>query len=273
MTWRAIAVFDIDGVIRDVGGSYRRALADTVEQFTQGAYRPTPQDIDTLKAEGCWNNDWEGSQELIYRHFEAQGKVRGSGTGPLGPLQVLLDYDQVVDYFQRRYRGPVLEDPSQWTGYISQEPVLVDKGYFDDLSAAHIAWAFFSGATRGSARYVLERRIGLNAPPLVAMEDAPGKPDPIGLFQVVDQLDLPAPWPPVIYAGDTVADMQTLVKARHQRPETCWIGVGILPPHVNASDPAYIADYRQRLFQAGADIVLTSLQELTPDQILGLATS
>ena len=29
----AIAIFDIDGVIRDVGGSYRRALADTVEEY------------------------------------------------------------------------------------------------------------------------------------------------------------------------------------------------------------------------------------------------
>ena len=36
----AIVVFDIDGVIRDVGGSYRRAIADTVEQFTS-SYRPS----------------------------------------------------------------------------------------------------------------------------------------------------------------------------------------------------------------------------------------
>ena len=32
-----IIVFDIDGVIRDVSGSYRRALADTVEYFTNNA--------------------------------------------------------------------------------------------------------------------------------------------------------------------------------------------------------------------------------------------
>jgi HAD superfamily phosphatase len=49
-----IIVFDIDGVIRDVSGSYRRALADTVEHFTNNAYRPTPADIDKLKSEGIW---------------------------------------------------------------------------------------------------------------------------------------------------------------------------------------------------------------------------
>jgi HAD superfamily phosphatase len=179
MDWRAIAVFDIDGVIRDVGGSYRRALADTVEHFTQGAYRPTPQDIDALKAEGIWNNDWEGSQELIYRHFETQGQAR---------TDLTLDFDALVDFFQRRYRGPVLADPNQWTGYISQEPLLVEGDYFQTLQTAQVAWGFFSGATRGSAQYVLERRVGLIKPILVAMEDAPGKPDPTGLFQVAETL-------------------------------------------------------------------------------------
>lgn len=29
----AIIIFDIDGVIRDVGNSYRKAIADTVEDF------------------------------------------------------------------------------------------------------------------------------------------------------------------------------------------------------------------------------------------------
>ena len=72
----ATVIFDIDGVIRDVTKSYRRALADTVAQFTQNAYRPTMDDIDTLKSEGIWNNDWEGSQEFIYRYWESQGKNR-----------------------------------------------------------------------------------------------------------------------------------------------------------------------------------------------------
>jgi HAD superfamily phosphatase len=258
MDWRAIAVFDIDGVIRDVGGSYRRALADTVEHFTQGAYRPTPQDIDALKAEGIWNNDWEGSQELIYRHFETQGQAR---------TDLTLDFDALVDFFQRRYRGPVLADPNQWTGYISQEPLLVAGNYFQTLQTAQVAWGFFSGATRGSAQYVLERRVGLIKPILVAMEDAPGKPDPTGLFQVAETLASREKSLPVLYAGDTVADMQTVVKARQQRPDTPWLAVGILPPHVTASDATYRDRYGQALTEAGADIVLPRLRDLTPERI------
>ena len=70
----AIAVFDIDGVLRDVGGSYRRAIADTVEHYTAGQYRPTIEDIDQLKSEGIWNNDWKASEVMIHRYFEAIGE-------------------------------------------------------------------------------------------------------------------------------------------------------------------------------------------------------
>lgn len=264
MVWRAIAVFDIDGVIRDVSGSYRRALADTVEHFTAGVYRPTPKDIDTLKGEGCWNNDWEASQELVYRYFESQGQARSHTT---------LDYDQLVDFFQRQYRGPVLDDPGQWSGYISQEPVLVEASYFEQLTAADMGWGFFSGATRGSATYILERRVGLRDPLLVAMHDAPGKPDPTGLFQVVDQLAARETAVPVLYAGDTVADMQTIQQARQQRPEIAWWGVGILPPHVMTAGEAYADDYADRLTTAGADLVLRSVNDLTPEQIATLVTT
>ncbi|MDA0265379.1 MAG: TIGR01548 family HAD-type hydrolase [Cyanobacteria bacterium] len=255
MAVQAIAVFDIDGVIRDVGGSYRRALADTVEHFTQGAYRPSPQDIDALKAEGIWNNDWEGSQELVYRYFEQQGQGRS---------QFDLNYDTLVDFFQRRYRGPNLDDPSQWTGYISQEPVLITPDYFESLTQHHVAWGFFSGATRGSATYILEERLGLHQPKLVAMEDAPGKPDPTGLLAVAAALGSGTNVVPILYIGDTVADMQTIQKAQQQRPEHHWLGVGILPPHVSASDAKYIAGYTRSLMDAGAHIVLPALAALTP---------
>jgi HAD superfamily phosphatase len=96
MTSRILLALDIDGVVRDVGQSYRRALADTVEHFTQGAFRPSAAAIDQLKAEGLWNNDWEGSQELVYRHFENLGHLRE---------EVPLDFEQVVEYFQGQYLG------------------------------------------------------------------------------------------------------------------------------------------------------------------------
>lgn len=260
----AIIVFDIDGVIRDVGGSYRRALADTVEQFTQAAYRPTQADIDALKSEGIWNNDWEASQELIYRYFEAQGKDRES---------IRLDYDAIVTFFQSRYRGT---DPIHWNGYICEEPLLLQPAYLQTLTQSHLSWGFFSGATRGSASYVLEKRLGLNAPMLIAMEDAPGKPDPTGLLAIVHQLETRDRLPsnlPVFYVGDTVADMYTAEQARSLQPDRIWIGVGVLPPHAQQGSPDYAAAYTQTLSDAGAAVVISNVEQLTPERVQQIISS
>lgn len=258
-TTPAIVVFDIDGVIRDVSGSYRRAIADTVDNFTSGAYRPTAQDIDNLKSEGIWNNDWEASQELTYRYFETQGQTR---------QQVSLNYDTIVTFFQSRYRGT---DPENWNGYICNEPLLLQPNYLNELTAAGIRWGFFSGATRGSANYVLQKRLGLESPVLIAMEDAPGKPDPTGLFATVRLLEQEA-HTPVIYVGDTVADMHTIQKARNLEPNQTWIAVGVLPPHVQESVSRQKA-YVETLKLAGAAIVLNNVQELTPVKIQELVIS
>jgi HAD superfamily phosphatase len=255
-------VFDIDGVVRDVGNSYRRALADTVEEFTQKAYRPSQADIDALKGEGLWNNDWEASQEMVYRFFERQGVARS---------QLNLDYRTLVTFFQRRYRGPDPENPNYdlWTGYIAQEPLLMSPTYLAQLTQAAILWGFFSGATRGSASYVLKRRLGLQSPALVAMEDAPGKPDPTGLLDTVRQLELRQPEAAnyvVVYVGDTVADMQTVQNVRQVEPARQWIGVGVLPPHAQISSE-YADAYRAKLKDAGAAVVLKHVEELMPDVI------
>ncbi|HEY9752735.1 MAG TPA: TIGR01548 family HAD-type hydrolase [Coleofasciculaceae cyanobacterium] len=263
----AIVVFDIDGVVRDVGNSYRRALADTVEQFTNGAYRPSQTDIDTLKNEGVWNNDWEASQELIYRYFEAQGRSRAADNSPEAGW---IDYGELVRFFQSRYRGT---DPVNWDGYICQEPLLLEPAYLEQLTLATIKWGFFSGATRGSASYVLERRLGLRSPVLVAMEDAPGKPDPTGLFVTLQQLEASVQHaPPVLYVGDTVADMYTVKNAHASQPDRTWIGVGVLPPHVLESGSRQ-TQYAQNLEQAGAKVVIRNVQELTPSLIQQLLSN
>ncbi len=259
-----LLVFDIDGVVRDVAGSYRRALADTVEQFTGGALRPSPEQLDALKAEGLWNNDWEGSRELVLRYCEQQGTPRA---------QVSLDYSELVDFFQGRYWGQQVGQPQAWDGYITREPLLLERSYFEALTAAGLAWGFFSGATRGSALYVLSRRIGLAAPVLVAMEDAPGKPDPTGLLSVAQQLAPDRADSPVLYIGDTVADMQTVVKARQVKPDRAWLAVGVLPPHIVASEPSVVEDYSQGLRAAGADWVLSRAVQLTPERVAAICAN
>jgi HAD superfamily phosphatase len=245
----AIIIFDIDGVIRDVGNSYRRAIADTVEEFTGGAWRPTIEDLDNLKSEGIWNNDWEASQELIYRYFESMGRTRES---------IRLNYDRIIEFFQERYRG---KHPELFDGYIASEPLLVSSNYFQQLNDSQIGWGFFSGATRGSAEYVLKQRLQLSEPVLVAMEDAPSKPNPQGMFDTVSNICELCIDIPIFYLGDTVADMYTVLKAREIKPEFNWFGVGILPPHVQGSE-ARKADYAQKLTEAGAEIVLSNVEKL-----------
>ena len=246
----ALAIFDIDGVVRDVSGSYRRAIADTVEHFTQGQYRPSPTDIDQLKSEGVWNNDWKASQELILRYGQTSGYSYNT------------DYEAVVAYFQERYRGKEA-NPNQWTGYITQEPLLMSAQYLTNLAQGGVPSGFFSGATRGSANYILQQRMGLSEPILVAMADAPSKPDPTGLYKTIDRLEMTVPAGlPVLYAGDTVADMATIQAAKAQFPERLWFGIGVLPPHVQ-TNADYQTHYITTLKTAGASLVVPHVEQLT----------
>ncbi len=245
----AVVVFDIDGVVRDVSQSYRRAIADTVAKFTHNGYRPSMEDIDNLKSEGIWNNDWKASEELIYRYRITQGETRAS---------VNLDYQEIVDFFQGRYRG------NNYDGYIATESLLLSKEYLATLTENNIGWGFFSGATRGSAEYVLKTRLKLENPILIAMEDAPGKPDPTGLFATIAQIDSTV-WEndvtPIIYVGDTVADIYTVNKAREQKRSKNWLAVGVLPPHVQTSAQKK-QNYANKLETAGAKVVLDNVEQL-----------
>ncbi|WP_411874410.1 TIGR01548 family HAD-type hydrolase [Vulcanococcus limneticus] len=225
---RAVLLFDIDGVIRDVGGSYRRAIVETVHHYS--GWRPDPAVIDALKAEGCWNNDWEASLELLRRYrgtatdaaqfgdpqsgdpstrsaglessarsagtpFPARTVATPGATSPLfspSPLPVpspLPSLAELVEVFGGFYFGGNPDgDPSFWRGFIGSEPLLVEPSFFTELNAAGIAWGFVSGAEPPSVRYVLEQRLGLLDPPRIAMGDAPDKPDPTGFLRLAERL-------------------------------------------------------------------------------------
>ena len=242
-------LFDIDGVIRDVGGSYRRALAETVHHYS--GWRPDPACIDALKSEGSWNNDWQASLELLRRHG----------------VQPLPGFEALVEVFSGFYFGGDPEgDPSRWRGFIGSEPLLVEPALFAALSAANLTWGFVSGAEPPSARYVLQQRLALGQAPLIAMGDAPDKPDPTGLLRLAAQLageSLGEAAPPVAYLGDTVADVHTVLRARQACPGQRFYAMAVAPPHLHPN-PAARAAYEEQLWQAGADAVIpatTAVQE------------
>ena len=236
-------------MIRDVGGSYRRAIIETVHHYS--GLRPDPATIDALKAEGCWNNDWQAALELLRRAGQGQARQR-----------TLPAFEALVAVFNGFYFGGDPDgDPAAWRGFIGDEPLLVEAGLFAALRQAGIAWGFVSGAEPPSARFVLQRRLGLDDPPLIAMGDAPDKPDPTGLLRLASELAGPlGPGaPPVAYLGDTVADVLTVLRARQRVPGQRFLALGVAPPHLQlAGAAARRAPYEAQLRQAGADAVITA---------------
>ena len=236
-------------MIRDVGGSYRRAIVETVKHYS--GERPQSGAIDALKAEGCWNNDWEASLELLRR--------AGLGQPQRPPLPA---FEALVEVFNNFYFGGDPEgDPSAWQGFIGSEPLLVEPAFFNDLSAAGVAWGFVSGAEPPSARFVLEQRLGLSRPPLIAMGDAPDKPDPTGFLRLASELvgSLGAGTAPVAYLGDTVADVLTVQRARQAQPDQRFLSLAVAPPHLHSPEIGERRSlYEAQLREAGADAVISS---------------
>ena len=250
---RGFLLFDIDGVIRDVAGSYRLAIQKTVYHFTR--WTPNLEAIDELKAEGCWNNDWDASMELIKRHQKSKFKSIE-----------LPSRANLIEIFSHFYFGGDPDgDPREWQGLIKNEPLLVKPSFFQALDNLDIAWGFVSGAEPASAKFVLQTRLSLKNPPLIAMGDAPDKPDPKGLILLlsrITQAPLGVKNPPVAYLGDTVADVLTIKKAREAIPGQEFISLAIVPPHLKGEAKKELRDdYENNLKKAGADHIISSIQD------------
>jgi HAD superfamily phosphatase len=270
-------------VIRNVSGSYRRAIQATVRHYS--GWTPAAATIDALKGEGLWNNDWDASLELLRRHrrgerAEGEPSPRPNAPGAVGASEVasaeespLPSLEEVAEVFSGFYFGGDPDGPpALWRGFIREESLLVERSFFSALTAAGMAWGFVSGAETPSARFLLEERLGLRHPPLVAMEDAPQKPDPTGLLALAERLaaernqTLGPQAPPVAYLGDTVADVETVRRARQRRPDQRFLALAVSPPHLHGPErlPQRRA-YERQLLAAGADHLLTRTADLQSD--------
>tara|TARA_Y100001968_G_scaffold201510_1_gene185080 strand:- start:54863 stop:55648 length:786 start_codon:yes stop_codon:yes gene_type:complete len=247
---RGFLLFDIDGVIRDVTGSYRLAIQQTVNHFC--SWTPELENIDNLKSEGLWNNDWDASYELLRRFVKKEGKSI-----------VLPKRSKLIEVFNGFYfGGNQNENFSKWKGSIQNETLLVNKKFFETLSKQKIIWGFVSGAELASAKFVLENRLSLKKPPLIAMGESPEKPDPSGLIKLASQLagqTLGTNVPPIGYVGDTVADVLTIKNAEKKLPLQRFISFGVAPPHLHLKEKqSERMIYEKKLIQAGADYILSS---------------
>lgn len=223
--------FDMDGVLVDVSRSYRRAVQETTEEFT--GWKPLPEDIQRYKNLGGFNDDWRLTQALI--------ETRGARV----PLE------QVVDAFQKRYRGDA------WNGFIAQEPALMQRDTLERLGAGGRPMGVVTGRPEAEAAWTV-RRFGWEAyfPWIVAKEQQENrlKPDPFPLQRALALLDaagLGVPPEAAAYVGDSVDDMACARDAGAR-------AIGFIPPYVaDKTEMAWL------LREQGADVVIDDLNALS----------
>ena len=171
------------------------------------------------------NNYWDLNLELIKRYIKKEN--------------LNLDIpsrEEIVKCFEEFYFGRDQNaDSNNWSRFTKNEELLVDKKFFDSLQINGIIFGFVSGAESASAKFFLEKRLGLKSPPLILMGEDPDKPDPKGFIDLSKRLlgdKFGSSNIPITYVGDTIADVNTVINARNQITSQKFISIGIAPPHL-----------------------------------------
>ena len=98
------------------------------------------------------------------------------------------------------------------------------------------------------------------------MGDAPDKPNPKGFINLSKKLlgdKLGSLNIPIGYVGDTIADINTVMNAKKEIPSQKFISIGIAPPHLHSKSRLNERNsYEKNLQDAGADLILNSIDEL-----------
>lgn len=219
-----VVVFDMDGVLVDVTGSYRAAIAATVRTCVskRGGWTPAADAgwADPLKRAGGFNNDWDLSFALVRGALAAGsdfdpasfGDALAAGGGGMTALASLLGPEPSLDY---AWVQSVFQDVYVGSGrLIDRERLLLGA---ETLNALSGPFAVATGRPRDEARYTLDR-FGLGGAfsacvthDCVVEAGAEGKPDPWPLLEARRRLAAIAPdvlqrefW----YVGDTGDDMR-----------------------------------------------------------------
>ncbi len=191
-------IFDLDGVLADVSGSYRAAIIETAASF---GVEVTPAMIGEAKAEGNANDDWDLTRRLC----------RAAGADV--PLQMVKDrFEQV---YQGNESAPGLKD---------RERLLVDRNHLAAL-ASRLPLAVVTGRPRADAdtfldRFGLDNLLGV----VITREDAPMKPDPGPVTTALAALGVDRAW----MLGDTRDDLEAARAAG-------VVPIGVIAP---GDDPA-----------------------------------
>ena len=180
-----VIVFDMDGVLVEVGQSYREAIRETVKHFTGADV--SHDTIQDFKNAGGWNNDWQLSHRLI------------------GDLGKAVPYQEVVDQFNLIFFG------TNGDGLILREKWMPKDGLLEGLSK-RATLAIFTGRVKYEADATLGRYAShIKFDPLVTDECVTNpKPAPDGLELIQQKY----PGKHIWYLGDTVDDARSAQAAR-----------------------------------------------------------
>jgi HAD superfamily hydrolase (TIGR01548 family) len=277
-------VLDVDGVLVDVADSYRRAIVESVarvhgETLPDGA-------VQAFKDAGGFNNDWEltaaaalyvlagreGYDGDVAAFTDAVAAAGGGRDAAEAVVDRALDGDararvhdawdpeRLRDVFQALYLGTDLyrdleggEPPFEAPGYVHDEPVLVAGGTLDRLEAAYDL-GILTGRPAAEADIALDR-VGLTVPEAhrFTMDDwDASKPDPTALVTLAERFDADR----VAFAGDTLDDVRTAVRAAAADPARSYDGVGVLTGGLRGSEG------REKFVAAGAEAVVETVNDL-----------
>jgi HAD superfamily phosphatase len=172
-----VIIFDIDGVLVDVRGSFHKTTLETVRFFT--GKRVTRKELQEWKSRSGFNDDWKLSTAWV--------RSLG-GDAP---------YEQVKRKFVEIYWG------KDGDGNVSREKWLLPRAALARL-VKRAELSLFTGRVRAETNYTLERcRVGEFFRSIVTVEDVKRpKPDAEGLAKILNGRD-PAV---ALYIGDNIDD-------------------------------------------------------------------
>ncbi len=172
-------LFDMDGVLADVSGSYRRAITVTAASF---GVTVSEADIAAAKARGHANDDWQLTLDLVLA----------------GGVTVTLA--EVTERFEALYQGSD-QQPGLWR----QERLLPRHEVLQRL-ASRLPLAIVTGRPRADMlRFVTDQGCADWFSVMVCREDGPLKPDPAPARTALERLGVTRAW----MIGDTPDDLAT----------------------------------------------------------------
>ena len=174
-----ILIFDVDGVLVDVRGTYWRSALETVRQLT--GKRVTYAELHRWKSKPGYNDDW---------------KMTADWATSVGRPTT---YEQAQEAFSRIYWGP----PGGPLGNVRNEKLLVTPQLIANW-AGRYELNLFTGRNRKEFTFTFEKWPGTkHFRRVITMDDVRRiKPHPEGLYKILGKRD-PAS---ALYLGDNIDD-------------------------------------------------------------------